>query len=120
MATWNRRVTVTGDNQYLQVDNLTPDPNPPGANDPPDSITTDAAERPATINYLANGPQLTGIEMKDGSTIPSWVAVSTKGRNLCVVDSGGSGTSASYYLVGNWGNAPSNPIRSQDPQIHNE
>jgi hypothetical protein len=55
MAVWNRRVTVTPDTQYLQVDNQTANPNSPGANDPPDSITMDAGKRPAIINYLALG-----------------------------------------------------------------
>jgi hypothetical protein len=117
MATWNRRVTVTSDNAYLQVDNLTTNPNPPGANDPPDSITTDGAERPATINYLPNGPQLSSIEMKDGSALPSWLTYANVGATLQVTDNGGPGTSASYYLVGTWAN---NTIRSRDPQIHND
>jgi hypothetical protein len=119
MAVWNRRVTVTQDNQYLQVDNQISNPNPPGASDPPNSITTHGTQRPATINYLAiaNGPRVNGIQMKDGSQVPSWLTYSSNGPNLQLVNNGGPGTSASYYLTGTWNNSS---IRSQDPQIHNQ
>jgi hypothetical protein len=119
MATWNRRVTVSDNNQYLQVDNLTPNPNPPGANDLPDSITTKAGQRPATINYLTvgNGPQLSDLVMKDGSAMPGWLTFSRNGPNLRVTANGGPGTTASYYVRGTYNDAA---LRTQDPQIHNQ
>jgi hypothetical protein len=117
MATWNRRVTVTADGKYLQVDNDTTDPNPPGNDDPPDSITTDSAERPATINYRANGPVLTGIKIKGHRQTPKWLEVSNGGLSLQIVDNGSQGTSVGYYLKGTWNGKK---IKSRDPQIHND
>jgi hypothetical protein len=117
MAIWNRRVTVTSDGKYLQVDNDTTNPNPPGNSDPADSITTDSAERPATINYLANGPVLTGVKIKGRGKKPDWLDVSNGGLTLQIVDNGTSGTSVSYYLEGTW---LGKKIKSRDPQIHND
>jgi hypothetical protein len=117
MAIWNRRVTVTSDGKYLQIDNETTNPNPPGNNDPPDSITTDSAERPATITYRANGPVLTGIKIKGHKKQPDWLSVSNGGSILEVVDTGTTGTSVSYYLKGTW---LGKKIKSRDPQIHND
>lgn len=119
MAIWNRRVTVSDDGQYLEIDTLTPAPNPPGNQDPAETITTRTADRPATINYLPAGPRLTRIEMKDGSDIPSWLTVSNVGATLRIVDNGEPGTDASYYLVGARRDAPDDPIRSRDPRIDN-
>lgn len=117
MSVWNRRVTATSDGLHLQVDEDTTNPNPPGRDDPPSSITVKASDRPAQINYLADGPSLTGIQMKDDSPVPEGLQVQTRGPNLIITDTGASGTDYSYYLVGNW--STNNGIKTADPQIHN-
>lgn len=119
MSTWNRRVTATADGLHLQVDDVTGNPNPPGRDDGPNYITIAASDRPATINYLADGVTLTGIAMKDGSAIPSTLTVTTPGNsgNLRIVDTGAAGTDYSYYVVGDY--ASNRGIQTEDPQIHN-
>lgn len=119
MSTWNRRVTATADGQHLQVDEVTANPNPAGRNDGANYITVKASDRPATINYLADGVTLTGIAMKDGSGVPSALQVQVNGNGtlLQLTDSGVAGTDYSYYVVGSYGS--SSPIQTQDPQIHN-
>lgn len=116
-STWNRRVTATSDGQHLQVDEETTNPNPPGRTDTANSITVKSSDRPAQINYLANGVTLTGIEMKDGGSVPSHLQVQTVGPGLRLTDSGDSGTDYSYYLVGSYGD--NDGIKTEDPQIHN-
>lgn len=117
MSVWNRRVTATADGQNLQVDEVTQNPNPPGRSDSANYITVKASDRPAQINYLADGVALTGIQMKDDQPIPQGLQVNPNGNNLRITDDGSSGTDYSYYLVGDYGS--NNGIKTQDPQIHN-
>lgn len=117
MSTWNRRVSATADGLHLQVDEVTTNPNPPGRTDTANDITVKGSDRPAQINYLADGVVLTGIAMKDGTPVPTALAVSANGPNLQISDSGDSGTSFSYYVVGNYGGNAG--IQTEDPQIHN-
>ena len=117
-STWNRRVTATADGLHLQVDETTDNPNPPGRSDSASYITVKASDRPAIINYRADGVTITGIEMKGGGAVPDGLAVQTLPNGfLRLTDSGASGTDYSYYLVGNYGS--NDGIRTEDPQIHN-
>lgn len=116
-SVWNRRVTATADGLHLQVDEETTNPNPPGRDDGPNDITVKSSDRPAEINYLANGVTLTDIEMKDGKHKPSHLEVKRVGNGLKITDTGHSGSTYSYYLVGNY--RSNTGIRTEDPQIHN-
>jgi hypothetical protein len=111
-TTWNRQVSLDSDGK-LQVS--TPaGGNPPGHDDPPDSITLDSDSLPATIRYTAiGGVMLQGVNW-DGDH--QGVTANMQGATLIVqeTDARVPGSNISYFVIDNANHT------TDDPQIHNQ
>jgi len=111
-TTWNRQVSL-GSDGTLQVS--TPEGgNPPGHDDPPDSITVDSNSLPATVQYTGiGGVRLHKIRW-DGDH--HGVTSQKQGETLIVEETSDRmpGSTISYFVI-------DHERRSTgDPQIHNQ
>ena len=121
MATWNRQISIDGDNLACTKSAGNADP-PPAPNhgardDTADKIKVYESDRGtagATINYHAAGLALTGIAMKNGGSVPADLKVEVRGNGnlLVLTDKGAEGTIYNYFVEGDG-------KQTDDPQIHN-
>lgn len=124
MATWTRKVDCDSTGTPFVLNVPPPHDGDHGGTNPPpiagkgartddaNNITVYGEDRGtsgAQIIYNGNGVELTGLEAKEGSTLPDY---RVSGGNITITDTGSDGSNYSYYIV-------AGSKKTADPQIHN-